>query len=109
MSATTIFGGGGSDLITVSGALLDGGFLNGDSSANGGGADTIIFTADAGDVSLGDSATIKGKGGADEIAISGTIGDSARVEGNAGADNIDISYGLTVLPPSLEVALEMTL
>lgn len=90
MSATTIFGGGGADYINISGALLDGGVLNGDSTVNGGGADTIIFSGVAGDASVGDSATVRGKGGADVISITGTIGDSARIEGNAGADNITI-------------------
>ena len=87
ISATTVFGGGGSDLITISGTVGGESLINADSTANGGGADTI---------NLGNgvvSATVKGKGGADEIIISGALGNSARVEGNAGADLIILSGG----------------
>ena len=92
LTASTILGGGGADAIVLSGEAGAGSLINGDSTVNGGGADTITLAVGLdGSVALGASATIKGKGGADEINIEGSVGASARVEGNAGADNIIVS------------------
>lgn len=91
LSATTVLGGGGADLIVISGQLGAGSLVNGDSTVNGGGVDTINITVGSDDVALAASATIKGKGGADEITVGGSIGNSARIEGNAGADAIILS------------------
>ncbi len=86
MTQLEVVGGGGADSITVSGHISGAGFLlNGDSSANGGGADTLTFTK-----ALSGS-TVKGKGGADVINVSGLAGTGAEVLGNAGADVITVS------------------
>ena len=76
------------DSIVVSGIVSGAGFLlNGDSTVNGGGADTITF-----DVSI-TASTVKGKGGADVITVS-ALTYSSRIEGNAGADSIVMSAGI---------------
>jgi hypothetical protein len=85
LSAATINGGGGDDSIVISAQNDMGGMLiNLDSDANGGGNDTLQLSI------TGASATIKGKGGADVITISGELNASSQVLGNAGADNITI-------------------
>ena len=88
LSSANIYGGGGADSIVVSGIVSGAGFLlNGDSTVNGGGADTITF-----DVSV-TASTVKGKGGADVITVS-ALTYSSRIEGNAGADSIVMSAGI---------------
>ena len=91
--SANIFGGGGNDSILITGVIdhTKGLFINGDSTTDGGGADTI--TIDGGQFS---GATVKGKGGKDVITTvdGGDVSDSARIEGNAGADIITIS-GMT--------------
>jgi hypothetical protein len=79
-----IFGGGGADVITISaGSNSTGLLINGDSTINGGGADTIS-------INVLDDATIKGKGGKDRITVTGVVGTGTQVLGNAGADRIDV-------------------
>ena len=82
-----ILAGGGDDSVVLSGIIdADGISINLDSTANGGGADTLTvkFTAA--------SAVIKGKGGKDVITISdgSQLQASSQVLGNAGADSIVI-------------------
>ena len=74
----------------VSGSVLGDSLINLDSSVNGGGADTIRIQ-NAVDIVGVQSSTIKGKGGQDQITISGELGASARIEGNAGADLITLN------------------
>jgi hypothetical protein len=93
IQSANIFGGGGNDLILITGVIdhTKGTLINGDSTVDGGGNDTITF--DGGQFS---GVTVKGKGGKDVITTvdGGDMSDSARIEGNAGADVITIS-GMT--------------
>jgi hypothetical protein len=86
MNLAEILGGGGSDTITVVGVVEGIGMeINGDSSANGGGADKITFL----DILSG--STVRGKGGIDTITVGGLAATGAEVLGNAGADVITVS------------------
>ena len=86
-SSSTVFGGGGADSITVSANGGGGLLINGDSTINGGGADTITFEGTL------SSSTINAKGGKDIVTIEtgGVVGTASSVLGNAGADVIAIS------------------
>ncbi len=87
LTQTEIIGGGGNDVIFVSGIVSGQGVdINGDSGANGGGADTITYN------SVFSASTIRGKGGADSIIIaSGMAGTGVEVLGNAGGDTISVT------------------
>jgi len=86
LTGAGIQGGGGSDTITIASGTLagSGSYINGDSTANGGAADSITVNAQ------GAATIVRGKGGADTIGIS-TLGQSAVVAGNAGGDVIVVS------------------
>ena len=57
----------------------------GDGGRTGGGADTITF---AGELT---ASTVKGKGGADLITVSGLVGTGSEILGNAGGDTITLA------------------
>ena len=85
--SSTFYGGGGADSVTLNDVLVGASnVVNLDSTANGGGADTLKLTTIA-----GANNTIKGKGGKDVLTFSAEIGTTARIEGNAGADKITLS------------------
>ena len=97
LTQTEILGGGGADSITVNGLVSGTGFeINGDSSANGGGNDTITLVN-----ALSGGSTVRGKGGADLISISGMAGTGIEVLGNAGDDTITISDNVVDLTGTL--------
>lgn len=87
--SSQILGGGGADAITISAAAATtttGLSINGDSSENGGGNDTITIST-----VTGASVEIKGKGGKDSINLFTVAGTGSQVLGNAGADVIVVS------------------
>ena len=79
-----ILGGGGSDTITLVAIAGTGSFVNGDSSANGGGADSIAVTT------VNAESVVRGKGGKDSINVTNLVA-SGTVAGNAGGDIITVS------------------
>lgn len=86
MNLAEVLGGGGSDTITVFGTLNGTGMdINGDSGANGGGADDITFA------SILSGSTVRGKGGADTVVVGGLAATGSEVLGNAGGDILVLS------------------
>ena len=86
LASAQVIGGGGADSITLSGNISGLNLsVNGDSSVNGGGNDTIIIR----NVMSG-ATTIRGKGGADSITMSGFALTGGQVLGNAGGDTITV-------------------
>ena len=82
-TAAGVFGGGGADTISINSLSTSGSFINGDSSADGGGADSILVGSQATET------VVRGKGGADTIEVL-NFG-SAVIAGNAGGDVIIVS------------------
>jgi hypothetical protein len=91
LGSAQILGGGGADSIFISGGTSNtsGVSINGDSSVNGGGADTITINSEL------TGAIVKGKGGKDIITMSGVAGTGSQILGNAGADSITIKVSIT--------------
>lgn len=84
LTGAGVLGGGGSDTITLNSIIGTGSFVNGDTTTNGGLADSIaVNTMAAGTI-------IRGKGGADTINVANTLG-SAVIAGNAGGDVLVLS------------------
>jgi len=79
-----ILGGGGSDTITLVAIAGTGSFVNGDSTADGGGADSIAVTT------VNAETVVRGKGGADSINVA-SLAVSGTIAGNAGGDIITVS------------------
>ena len=84
LTGAGILGGGGSDTITLTTLANSGSFVNGDSSGNGGAADSIVVTT------MEEATIVRGKGGADTITIQNIQG-SAAIAGNAGRDVLVVS------------------
>jgi hypothetical protein len=88
LNLAEILGGGGADTISVVGTIDGQGFeINGDTTANGGGNDSITYVGQL------SGSTIKGKGGADTITVLGIAATGSEVLGNAGGDVINIGTG----------------
>lgn len=88
LSAASIFGGGGNDNVFLSGVMGRDTEVNGDSTVNGGGNDTITIGE------MGAATTVQGKGGDDEITVSGVsvLGSAARLNAGAGSDEITVGH-----------------
>lgn len=88
LTGAGVFGGGGSDTITLNALTNTGSFVNGDSTANGGGADSIAVTT------VGAETIVRGKGGADSINVA-NLAVSGTIAGNAGGDIITVSGAIS--------------